>query len=105
MTFSKITLTFSLIERQALAWQEQACQSVADRPHTLSQGHSASLELELGLGLVAGAEGKGEEDGADADARAPIATLSSPPTRLLLQPASLTQKLNVILKVDNDALH
>lgn len=101
MTFSKITLTFSLIERQALAWQEQACQSVADRPHTLSQGHSASLELELGL--VAGAGGKGEEDGADA--RAPIATLSSPPTRLLLQPASLPQKLNVILKVDNDALH
>lgn len=103
MTFSKITLTFSLIERQALAWQEQACQSVADRPHTLSQGHSASLELELGLGLVAGAEGKGEEDGADA--RAPITTLSSPPTRLLLQPASLPQKLNAILKVDNDVLH
>ena len=51
MTFPKITLTFSLIKQQALAWGEQACQSEADRPHTLSQGHSASLELMLRLGM------------------------------------------------------
>lgn len=51
MTFPKITLTFSLIKQQALAWWEQACQSEADRPHTLSQGHSASLELMLRLGM------------------------------------------------------
>lgn len=46
MTFRpKITLTFSLIERQAVAWREQACQSEADRPRTLSQEHSACPPL------------------------------------------------------------
>lgn len=67
MTFRpKITLTFSLIEQQAVAWREQACQSEADRPHTLSQEHSACppLMLRTALQFGDGAQGRWSHAGA-----------------------------------------